>query len=68
MADGRTIVQVFRFHVLTLFNLRYCFLAIPHRVDTDDTYKGYFIPKHSTVLANVWCVKVLLLYYYLNPD
>ncbi|KAE9385793.1 cytochrome P450 [Gymnopus androsaceus JB14] len=29
-------------------------LSIPHRVDTDDNYKGYFIPKHSTVLANVW--------------
>ncbi|KAE9388006.1 cytochrome P450 [Gymnopus androsaceus JB14] len=30
------------------------YLPVPHRVDTDDTYKGYFIPKHSTVLANVW--------------
>jgi len=29
-------------------------LSVPHQVDTDDTYKGYFIPKHSTVLANVW--------------
>ncbi|KAE9397655.1 cytochrome P450 [Gymnopus androsaceus JB14] len=28
--------------------------SVPHRVDTDDTYKGYFIPKHSTVIANVW--------------
>ncbi|KAE9397654.1 cytochrome P450 [Gymnopus androsaceus JB14] len=29
-------------------------LGVPHRVDTDDTYKGYFIPKHSIVIPNVW--------------
>ncbi|KAE9383703.1 cytochrome P450 [Gymnopus androsaceus JB14] len=33
---------------------KYFRFPIPHRVDTDDNYKGYFIPKHSTVLANVW--------------
>ncbi|KAE9399411.1 cytochrome P450 [Gymnopus androsaceus JB14] len=28
--------------------------SLPHQVDRDDTYKGYFIPKHSTVIPNVW--------------
>jgi len=29
-------------------------LAFPHRVDTEDTYRGYHIPKNSVVLPNVW--------------
>ncbi|KAL4254630.1 cytochrome P450 monooxygenase [Pleurotus pulmonarius] len=29
-------------------------LGAPHRVTMDDEYKGYFIPKGTTVLANVW--------------
>ncbi|KAJ4485412.1 cytochrome P450 [Lentinula aciculospora] len=29
-------------------------LAVPHQVDTEDTYKGYYIPKGSTVLPNIW--------------
>lgn len=28
--------------------------ALPHRVASDDVYKGYYIPKDSLVLANVW--------------
>ncbi|KAK0223999.1 cytochrome P450 [Armillaria fumosa] len=29
-------------------------LAFPHRTIADDVYKGYFIPKGSTVLPNSW--------------
>ncbi|KAJ3721015.1 cytochrome P450 [Lentinula raphanica] len=29
-------------------------LAFPHQLDVDDTYKGYHIPKKSTVIPNVW--------------
>ncbi|KAE9388010.1 cytochrome P450 [Gymnopus androsaceus JB14] len=47
------IKSVFSFPWLWLY-LTYRFLAVPHRVDTDDTYKGYFIPKHSIVIPNVW--------------
>ncbi|KAJ3965802.1 cytochrome P450 [Lentinula raphanica] len=31
-------------------------LSFPHLVDEDDTYKGYHIPKGSTVLPNVWAI------------
>lgn len=27
---------------------------MPHAVMEDDTYKGYLIPKGTTVLANIW--------------
>ena len=30
--------------------------GVPHRVMEDDVYEGYFIPKGSLVLANLWCV------------
>lgn len=30
--------------------------AIPHRVMTDDFYKGYFIPKDSIVIGNAWSI------------
>ncbi|KAF5382250.1 hypothetical protein D9757_008940 [Collybiopsis confluens] len=29
-------------------------LAMPHATTADDTYKGYFIPRGTTVVANVW--------------
>lgn len=29
-------------------------LALPHRSLEDDEYNGYFIPKGSVVLGNVW--------------
>ena len=28
--------------------------GIPHVTSTDDVYEGYFIPKGSTVFANIW--------------
>ncbi|OCH84169.1 cytochrome P450 [Obba rivulosa] len=31
-------------------------LGIPHRSSEDDAYKGYFIPKSTVVLPNVWAV------------
>ncbi|KIK58665.1 hypothetical protein GYMLUDRAFT_60677 [Collybiopsis luxurians FD-317 M1] len=30
--------------------------GVAHRVDADDTYKGYHIPKNSTVLPNMWAM------------
>lgn len=32
---------------------------IPHLPLTDDTYRGYFIPKGTTVLGNVWYVLLI---------
>ena len=29
-------------------------LGVPHLVEEDDVYNGYFIPKGSLVLANIW--------------
>ncbi|KAL1752871.1 cytochrome P450 [Schizophyllum commune] len=34
--------------------------GVPHRVTEDDVYEGYFIPKGSLVLANLWCVGFML--------
>ncbi|PPQ94401.1 hypothetical protein CVT25_002489 [Psilocybe cyanescens] len=31
-------------------------LAIPHFLEKDDEYKGYHIPEHSIVIANVWAM------------
>ncbi|KAJ3846863.1 cytochrome P450 [Lentinula lateritia] len=31
-------------------------LAFPHQLDADDTYKGYYIPKGSTIMPNVWAI------------
>ncbi|KAJ7366976.1 cytochrome P450 [Mycena albidolilacea] len=31
-------------------------LAIPHATSGDDIYEGYFIPKGTTVLANMWAM------------
>lgn len=29
-------------------------LALPHAITSDDVYNGYFIPKGSPVIGNVW--------------
>lgn len=31
-------------------------LGLPHTLMEDDTYGGYFLPKGSTVLANIWSI------------
>lgn len=31
-------------------------LGVAHATTEDDVYKGYFIPKGTTVLPNTWCV------------
>lgn len=28
--------------------------GVPHQTAQDDTYAGYFIPKGTSVLANIW--------------
>lgn len=33
-------------------------LGVPHAIIKDDTYKGYFIPKGSVVIANAWYVTI----------
>ena len=33
-------------------------LGIPHRTVADDELEGYFVPKGTVVLCNVWCVAV----------
>ncbi len=30
--------------------------ALPHRLTEEDTYEGYRIPKHATVVANTWAI------------
>ncbi|KAJ3556830.1 hypothetical protein NM688_g1807 [Phlebia brevispora] len=30
--------------------------GIPHQAEKDDEYKGYFIPKGSTVISNIWAI------------
>ena len=39
--------EVFRYHPVAPMD-------IPHRVAQDDIYKGYLIPKNSTVIINAW--------------
>jgi len=30
--------------------------GLPHATTVDDEYNGYFIPKDSVVMGNIWCV------------
>ncbi|CUA76075.1 O-methylsterigmatocystin oxidoreductase [Rhizoctonia solani] len=30
--------------------------CVPHRLEQDDTYAGYFIPKDSRVICNIWAI------------
>ena len=34
--------------------------GIPHRLNADDIYEGYFLPAGSMVIANAWCVGLRL--------
>ena len=42
--------------VLSFLDLLYVLSnsGLPHRVTQDDTYKGYWIPKHSIIIPNIW--------------
>ncbi|KEP51678.1 putative cytochrome P450 family protein [Rhizoctonia solani 123E] len=31
-------------------------ICVPHRLEQDDTYAGYFIPKDSRVICNIWAI------------
>ena len=31
-------------------------VGVPHRLTQDDLHEGYFIPKGSVVIANIWYV------------
>ena len=31
-------------------------MGIPHASSEDDTWEGYFIPKGSLLMPNIWCV------------
>jgi len=33
-------------------------MSVPHSNDEDDTYQGYFIPKGSTIISNVWAIQM----------
>ncbi len=35
-------------------------LDLPHKMNEPDTYEGYFIPSETLILANIWCVVMLL--------
>ncbi|KAJ3795872.1 cytochrome P450 [Lentinula aff. detonsa] len=50
---GKDYLQSLRMTFLT--NCDYC-LAIPHKSDEEDTYQGYYIPKGSIVIPNVWAM------------
>lgn len=41
------VTEVFRWHSVAP-------LGLPHRVMQDDTHAGYFIPKGSRVITNIW--------------
>jgi hypothetical protein len=37
--------------------------GLPHASVGDDEYKGYFIPKQSIILSNIWYVETWNLYH-----
>ena len=36
--------------------------GVPHATVQDDVYNGYYLPKGSLVVANIWCVSATLAY------
>jgi hypothetical protein len=47
---------------LTLVELLKMLPGVPHQLTTDDEYRGYFLPKDTTVLVNAWCGRRELCY------
>ena len=45
-----------RFTEMTMYFLP---TGLPHATTADDEYNGYFIPKNSIVMGNVWCATFL---------
>ena len=45
--------ETMRWHVILPF-------SVPHCTSEDDEYKGYFIPKGTTVMPNVWYASIFL--------
>jgi len=43
-------------------------MGVPHCVTKDDTYKGWVIPKGTTVINNVWYVKAMLKIHPFSPE
>lgn len=35
--------------------------ALPHQTTEDDVYRGYYIPKGTTVMPNIWYVHLVVL-------
>jgi len=40
--------------------------GLPHRVSEDDIHDGYYIPKGSLVMPNIWLVLPLFQIRYIN--
>ena len=56
-----SVVPIGTIYLLFLFPFSYLdLLGVPHRVMEDDIYNGYFIPKGSLVIANIWQVLLSL--------
>ena len=43
--------ETLRWHVILPF-------SVPHCTSENDEYKGYFIPKGTIVMPNVWCADI----------
>lgn len=53
--------EVLRWHPVTP-------LGVTHAASEDDTYNGYFIPKGSILVSNIWCVSHLCISPVLSVD
>lgn len=36
---------------------------VPHSLQEDDFFEGYFIPKGTWVMANMWCVSAMVVHW-----
>jgi hypothetical protein len=49
-SDGYVVITLHRHHLLIYTP------GIPHVLEKDDVYNGYFIPAGTVVIPNQWCV------------